>query len=257
MSSTFDLEACRRLPLADAALRLLEYATDEDFLTTVFQRHRGRSYEGAITFPLFVRLVADALLGHRWPSAHQTFRHARAADALEATVQAVYGKLRRVPLGLSTGLFADAAARLRDVAPAVVAHPLPASVDAFRVLAFDGKKLTYVARRLKPLRGLRGHIYGGKLLVVQDLATRHAVAAEADGEAGDNPLVPPAVARVRAMPGQGPRVWVGDRAFCDFELLGLLSAGADHFVVRFNTACGFHVDDTEPARTGTDDEGRP
>ena len=259
MSSAFDLEAARRLPLADATFRLLNYAIDEDFLTGVFERHRGRSYESTITFPVLVHLITDALLGRRGPSAHQTFLHAQADETLEAAVQSMYRKLARVPLNLSLGLFADAATRLATVASSATANPLPASLAAFRVLGFDGKKIKYVAQRLKPLRGLKGDLYGGKLLVVQDLATQQAVAAQAvaDGEAADNPLVPEAVARVRAMPDNRPRLGVGDRAFCDFKLLGLLSADADHFLVRFNTACGFHSDDSVPKRTGKDDEKRP
>ena len=65
------------------------------------------------------------------------------------------------------------------------------------------------------------HGNGGKLLVVQDLATQQAIVAEAtaDGEAADNPLVAPAVARVRALPESRPRLWFGDAAFC--EALGL------------------------------------
>lgn len=259
MATAFDLEAARRLPLADACLRLLDFVTDDAFLDGVFRRHHGRSYERAISFPLFVRLIADALLGHRGASAHRTFQQARADEALPASVQALYAKLRRVPLQVSTGFFADAAARLRDVAPPVTANPLPASLAAFQALGFDGKKIKYVAKQLKVLRGLKGHVFGGKLLVVQDLATQQAVVAEAsaDGEAGDNPLVAPAVARVRARPDGRPRLWFGDAAFCDFKLLGLLSADGDHFVVRFNTSCGFHPDPTVPAGTGTDDEGRP
>jgi hypothetical protein len=258
MTTPFDLEAARRLPLADAALRLLDYATDDDFLAGVFERHRGRSYEKTITFPLLVHLLTEAVLGHRG-SAHQTFRQAQADRALDASVQAAYGKLARVPLGLSLGFFADATDRLRAVAAAAGTHPLPASLAGFRVLAFDGKKIKYVAQRLKPLRGLKGDVYGGKLLVVQDLATRQAVAAAAtaDGEAADNPLVPAAVARVRAGPDDRPRVWVGDRAFCDFKLLGRLAAGADQFVVRFNTSCGFHPDPAVPVGTGIDADGRP
>jgi hypothetical protein len=258
MSKTFDLEACRRLPLADAALRLLDYATDDDFLGGVFQRHRGASYESIISFPLFVHLLADAILGHRG-SAHQTFLNALQDDSLQASVQAMYGKLRRVPLGLSQGLFTETAARLRDVRSPAVTNPLPASLAAFWTLGFDGKKLKYVAKRLKPLRGLQGNVFGGKLLVVQDLATQQAVVAQAasDGEAADNPLVPAAVAQVRQLPDRRPRLWVGDRAFCDYKLLGLLADDADQFVVRFNTSCGFHLDTTLPMRTGTDDEKRP
>jgi hypothetical protein len=259
MSHAFDLEVCRRLPLADASLRLLDFVTEDEFLNDLFDRHRGRGYQRAVSFPLLVRLVADALVGHRGDSAHQTFRQAQADGALPASAQAVYGKLRRLPLEVSKAFFAEAAARLRDVAAAAVANPLPASLAAFRSLGFDGKKLKYVAKRLKALRGLKGHVFGGKLLVVQDLATQQAVVAEAtaDGEAGDNPLVPPAVERVRALADDRDRVWFGDAAFCDYPLLGLLSAGGDHFVVRFNSSCAFYPDPDVPARTGADDAGRP
>jgi hypothetical protein len=259
VTATFDLEVCRRLPLADAALRLLDFLTEDDFLQGVFDRHRGHAYQGVIAFPLFVRLVADALLGHRGPSAHQAFRAARAEQTLPATVQAMYGKLRRIPLRLSRGFFAEAAARLRQLDTPAAADPLPAALDGFWALGFDGKKLKYVAKRLKALRGLKGHVFDGKLLVVQDLRSRRAVAAEAvlDGEAGDNPLVPPALAQVRALPEPAPRLWLGDAAFCTFALLGLLSADGDAFVVRFNHSCGFHPDPDEPAGAGTDERGRP
>jgi hypothetical protein len=258
MHSQFTLEASQRLPLADAAFRLLDYILDHDFLNGVFARHRGRSYEGTISFPLFVHLITDSILGHQG-SAHQTFRHAQEDQSLAASIQAVYGKLRRVPIPLSTGLFTEAAARLQEVGSFVAAHPLPASVASFRALGFDGKKLKYVVKRLKPLRGLQGNIYGGKLLIVQDLATQQAIGAEAwpDGESGDTLLVPAAVDRVRTLPADRPRLWVGDRAFCDYKLLGLLSAGRDHFVVRYNTSCGFHPDETMPPRTGQDDVERP
>jgi hypothetical protein len=258
MSSQFDLEASRRLPLADAVLRLLDYVLEDEFLAGVFDQHRGRSYEGTISFPLFVHLIAHALLGHRG-SAHQTFRHAQEDASLDASIQAMYGKLRRVPISLSTGLFTAAAARLQAVGSGAPANPLPRSVAAFQVLGFDGKKLKYVAQRLKPLRGLKGNIYGGKLLTVQDLATQHAVGVEAvpDGEAGDTLLVPAVVDRVRALPTDRPRLWVGDRAFCDYKLLGRLAEGRDQFLVRYNTSCGFHPDETVPPRVGLDDVGRP
>jgi len=258
MSSAFDLEASRRLPLADAAFRLLDYLLEDDFLQGVFARHRGRSYEKTISFPLFVRLIADALLGHRG-SAHQTFLNAQDNESLQASIQAMYGKLRRIPLGLSTGFFTEAAARLQEVGSSVVAHPLPQTMASFWVLGFDGKKLKYVAHRLQPLRGLQGSIYGGKLLTVQDLATQQAIGVEAgpDGEAGDTRLVPAVVGRVRALPADRPRLWVGDRAFCDYKLLGLLAADEDQFLIRYNTSCGFHLDDAVPPREGSDDVGRP
>ncbi|MCY2992905.1 MAG: hypothetical protein NTY19_34240 [Planctomycetota bacterium] len=39
----FDKEVCRRLPLAEVALRILDYVCQEEFLEAVFVRHHGRS----------------------------------------------------------------------------------------------------------------------------------------------------------------------------------------------------------------------
>lgn len=257
MALAFEFEVCQRLPLADAALRLLDFVAADDFLDDVFARHRGRSYEDVIRFPAFVRLIADALVGHRG-SAHQTFLKAQQEGSLETTVEAAYGKLKRVPLGLSQAFFAEATARLEAVLP-TDPDPLPASLAAFRVLNFDGTKTKHLAKRLKPLRGLKGAVLGGKLLVVQDVGTGQALAFEAtaEGEAADNPLVPGAVARVRALADPRARLWVGDRAFCDYKTLPLLAEAGDHFLVRHNTKCPFVPDPDQPARTGTDAHGLP
>jgi hypothetical protein len=258
MSLAFELEVCRRLPLADAAFRLLDYTVEDEFLKGVFPCHCGRSYEKDITFPVFVHLITDALLGHRG-SAHQTFKVAQEQDVLDATVQAMYGKLERVPLSLSLGLFTEAVGRLRQLGTDRDDDPLPESLKSFWVLGFDGKKLKYVVKKLKPLRGLNGNIFGGKLLIVEDLRTQQAVGANAtaDGEAADNPLVPGVVERVRALPQDRPRLWVNDRAFCEFATLNLLNAEGDHFVTRYCANYHFHPDPKVPTRTGTDDEGRP
>jgi hypothetical protein len=252
-----DVEVSRRLPLADATLRLLDFATEDAFLADVFERHRGRCFERNLPFPLFVHLMADALIGHRG-TAHQAFRHAQEDGALETSVQAMYNRLATLPAEVSMGFFAEAAARLDAVVPCPAIDTLPVSLSGYRALAMDGKKLKYVAKRLKLLRGLKGNIFGGKLLAVQDMATGQAVVVEAalDGEAADNPLVPGAVARVRALPNSRPRLWVDDRGFCDFKTLHLLSEGDDDFLVRYHPKCKFHVDPAIPARTGIDDVGR-
>lgn len=135
---------------------------------------------------------------------------------------------------------------------------MPSSLADYQCLALDGKKLKYVLKRLKPLRGLKGNVLGGKLLVAQDMATGRAVAVEADkdGEAADNPLVPGTVAQVRALAHSRPHLWVGDRGFCDFKTLHLLSEGEDAFVIRHHKKCGFHPDPTIPESMGKDDVGR-
>ena len=211
--SDFSLEAAKRLPLADGCLRLLKVALAEDLLTDVYERYRGSSYTGKIAFPDFVHLLAAVVLGHE-DSPHQAFTKVRASNETAATIPAWYGKLARLPIPLSRGLFLEATARLAAVGTPA-AKPTPASLDRFQVLALDGKKLKYVTKRLKPSRKLKGTVYGSKLLVAQDVGTGLAVALEAavDGETADNPLVPGPVAQPRSSPGAGPRLWLADRAF--------------------------------------------
>jgi hypothetical protein len=252
----FDREACRRLPLAEACLRLLAFVTDADFLQGVFDRHHGRSYQRDISFPLFVHLIADALLEHHG-SGRQSFTRAREDGELGASVQAAYGKLARLPIGLSQGFLAESTRRLLGVFPAPAAQPPPPSLAGLAVCALDGKKLKYVAHRLKPLRRLKGQVLGGKLVVALDVGTGLAVAlaAHPDGEASDAPLVPAALAQARAAVA-GPRLWLADRQFCDLNQPGLLAAAGDHFLIRYNAKVRFHPDPARPAREGVDRRGR-
>jgi len=254
---TFEQEVCQRLPLADAVYQLLDFVTADAVLDKIFARHRGPSYQDVITFPLFVHLIAAALL-QRDASAHQSFQRAHQAGTLPASVVALYGKLKRVPLSLSQGLLAETTQRLRTVFPDV-GETLPASLQKFEVFAFDGKKLKFLAKRLKPVRAVRGLVLGGKLLVAQHLYTGLALAfeANADGEAADNPLVAGAITQVRALYAQGPRLWIGDRLFCDLNQMQQLSAEGDHFLLRYQAKVGFHPDPQRPPRTGHDHRGLP
>ena len=136
--SDFSFEVAKRLPLAEGCLQLLKFAL-ADVLDDVYDRYRGRSYTGKIGFPDFVRLLAGVVLGHD-DSPHQAFTAARAADPDAATLPAWYGNLGRLPIPLSQGLFATAAARLADVGTPAGTPP-PACLDGFQIVAVDGKKL--------------------------------------------------------------------------------------------------------------------
>jgi len=155
-------------------------------------------------------------------------------------------------------LLGEATNRLRQVFPNAT-EPLPASLDDLDVFAFDGKKIKFVAKRLKLLRVLRGQILGGKLLVVAHLVTGLAVAiqADADGEASDNSPVAGAVASVRRSTTGKPRLWVGDRLFCDLQQIPVLKADSDHFLLRYQSKTRFHRDEKRAIRTGVDSRGVP
>jgi hypothetical protein len=256
----FHTSALARVPLAEAALRLLDHALDTEGLTNLFDIHRGTAYDRKLVFPDFVRLIADSLLGHRGASAHRTFQTLRDDDEAAASVQAAYKKLARIPTAVALALFDHAAARLDRLA--IRSQPLrdtPTSLAGFRLLAFDGKTIKFVARKLKPLRRLGGRFSGGKLLVAVDVATGRAAGVEAnpDGEASDVPLVIPLIQRIRAASvDPRPRVWIGDRLYCSAAPLAAAAADGDAFIVRHHSLFRFQADTDGTTRTGTDDEGR-
>jgi hypothetical protein len=253
----FEQEVCRRLPLAEASLRLLDYVLRDDFLDQVYERHRGACYEKIITFPLLVQLIADALLQPE-SSGHQSFTRAKEDGILKASTVAAYGKLSRIPLSLSRGLLAEATPRLIELLPSPATRSaLPPSLQGFVALALDGKKIKYVAKRLKALRKVQGHVLGGKLVVAQELSSGLALGfnADLDGEAGDAALVPAVLDQVRAE-RPGPRLWIADGGFCDLIQPRQFARDGDHYVLRYNAKVSFTADPCRPAQSGQDAQGR-
>ena len=253
---SFDADVCRRLPLADATLHLLNFVADSDFLAALFQQHRGRCYQRKIAFAPLVHLLADALV-QNGQSANRTFQQAHDTGVLNASVRAAYNKLACLPPPLSAALLTDATARLRHLLPTAPTEAVPDSLAAFTPLAFDAKKIKYVARRLKATRVVRGSVIGGKILVAEDIKSGLAVAMEAhpDGEASDLILVAGLLARTRPVI-DGPRLWIADALFCDLTNLPTLAAEGDHFVVRYCGKVTFHPDPKRPAKTGTNRLGQ-
>jgi IS4 transposase len=253
----FAKEVAIRLPLGEAVLRLFDFVCQEELLNRVFQEHRGRSYEDEIKFPLFVQLIADALLKHDG-SGRKSFQRAEINGDLTTTIRAPYGKLARVPLSLSIGFLSEATSALNQIYPqSIASQDLPACLEDLEVIYYDGKKIKHVAKRLKALQKVRGHILGGKLVVAQSLSTGMALAMGAceDGETGDPPLVPDVLGEVRRVV-PGPRLHVGDRGFCDLNQANLfVEQTGDHFLVRWNRRLHFHRDKSRKTIRGTDRRG--
>jgi DDE family transposase len=255
--ASFAHEALERLPLAQSVLLLWQQVADPSFLQDLYARRRGRGYEKALSFPCLVQLIADALLQHDG-SARASFERAQEHDALPVTIPAAYGKLRRLPIAVSTAFLAEGTARLQDLLPVRPTTALPGSVQSFTVTVLDGKTIKHVAKRLKLLRGVRAGVLGGKTLVALELNSGLAVAmaAHPDGESNELRLVPDVVAQVRQR-RPGPRLWVGDRQFCDLKQIGRFSAAGDHFLVRYHPKLHFHPDLQRDVKHGRDMGGRP
>src|SRR5215211_4334194 len=135
-----------RMPLAEAVLLLWRWLTDDSFLEDLFARHRQRSYDKVISFPLMLQLICDALLQHGG-SGRRSFERAIETGALATSLRAAYGKLGRMPISLSMGLLAECSDRLRPLYPPPACTPLPQSVQHFQVVVYDGKAIKRVAKR--------------------------------------------------------------------------------------------------------------
>jgi len=253
----FDTMAWRRVPLAEAVLTLWRFATDPERLEDLFERLRQRCYTKVLEFHALVQLMHDALLVYRG-SGRQTFEHAREADQLRVSIQAAFGKLRRVPLGLSQGFLAECTDRLRQAFPKTALKTAPQSLQEFRVIVFDGKAIKHVAKRLKPLRGRSGGVLGGRALVAMDFQSGLAVAmrADRDGDANDVKFVPELLPEVRRR-FAGPRLWMADRQFADLVQTAHFAQESDHFLVRYNRKLHFHADSSRKPREGRDASERP
>jgi hypothetical protein len=257
----FDREVLSRLPLAEAVLSLWQFVCDDDALDDLYDRHRGRTYQRKITFPLIAQLVRDALLEPDG-SGHKSFRHAQRDGTLQAALSSTYDKLGHLPPAVSEAFLARGADRLRQLFPeadvAALDDPVPASVQGFAVVVLDGKVVKRVPRRLQPARRRKGGLLGGKGLLALHLRSglALALATDPDGEANDAKLVPALLPAVRGRVG-GPRLWLADRQFCDLvQAAAFTAAQGDHFLVRYHKKVHFHPDPARPARRGQDGQGR-
>jgi len=255
--SGFARAALDRLPLAQSVLLLWQQIADPAVLQNLFAKHRGRAYDKVLGFPAFVHLIADALLQHDG-SARASFEHALEHNALPISIPAAYGKLRRLPIAVSVAFLTEGTARLHELLPVQPTAAIPRSVREFTVTILDGKTIKHVAKRLKLLRGVRRGVLGGKTLVALEANSGLAVAmaAHPDGESNELRLVPDVVSQLQQRQS-GPRLWVGDRLFCDLVQIGRFSRGKDHFVLRYSAKVHFHPDAEHAVQHGTDAGGRP
>jgi hypothetical protein len=208
------------------------------------------------SFANIVHLIKDALLRNE-SRAQPTLLDHELSEHCPATEQAFYGKLRRMPVPLSEAFLLQATARLRPWLPKSPAVELPQSLNAFRVLVFDGKTFKKAAKRLKPVRGRAGRALGGRALVALELSTGLLVgmAADPDAHVNEAKLVPRLLPMLREhVPGT--HLYVADRGFGDLAQFKRCTDAGHHCVLRLHKKSVFTPDSTQPARTGVDGRGR-
>ena len=131
-------------------------------LNALYERYRERSYERVLSFPTLVPLIADAIVQHGG-SGRRSFERAGEVGERTASIQAAYGKLRRLPIPLRMAFLAIGADRLRTVFPDLGVESLPSSLGDVQGVVLDGQALKRVAQRLQPLRGSAAECWGAGL----------------------------------------------------------------------------------------------
>jgi hypothetical protein len=251
----FSKELMRRSPLAAAVLETCDFLFDDQWLTEVYDAHRGKCYTDKLTFGRFLALTRDALLRHKG-SAHQLFIELEADQSHPIDESNFYRKLSRTPAALSRALLRDSAARLSSLMPAMKAALLPGCFDGFEVFAADGKTIRQVAMRLKPTRGYSAKMLGGKALIALNLRSGLAIAMSdtLDGMSNEVPLAPALIEQLHQATAT-PMLTLWDRQFDDFTTFThLRKREGDAFVARVRKGgLNFTV---ESRAQCVDDQGR-
>lgn len=260
----FDAQLLARLPLAQGMIELFDHVLDDALCGDVFDAHRGRCYEDALTFATLVRVIRDALVLHGG-SANRAIGDAVDAGRLGAAPSGVYRKLGNLPPALSQALLRRGTARLAPLAADGAARVLAACFDGLDVIVIDGKQLKKAAKRLLSTRAYSsGSLLGAKLLVALSLRSGLAVAANAseDGERNDVPLVGGLLEQMQmlraaaAAAAARPFLFVADRQFADLNLPELFTRGGDHFLLRCQKSLTFEPDPSRAEQCGVDEAGR-
>lgn len=253
----FSVEAIRRVPVAEGVLATLAVLFSEERMAALYERNRGASYEGDLSFHSVVELMYSAVIEHKAVGS-EAFKAARAAEKLGVSDQAAYGKIRRIRQSLSNALVCESMQPLMEMFPDSVKTRVPLCFNKYNVFGIDGKKLKDVTKRLKETRGVAGKLLGGKALVALSIHEQLVVAMSSslDGEANDGPLVPELLEKIHAWSPQ-LNIILADSQFCDLTTpRRILSYGSD-FVMRYHPKVHFHVDPDVAACTGKDNWGRP
>jgi hypothetical protein len=246
-----------RMPLAEATLEVWRYVFDERHLADLWEQHRGRCYENVISFTTMTHLVADALLQHGG-SGRRSFEKNIESGQLEASPQAAFGKLGRLPVDVSMALLRDGTSALREIFPRYALRELSSSLRGYEAVVIDGKTIKNVAKRLKPLRGVGGGMLGGKAVVALEWSSGLALAMQAhgDGDASEKRFVKDVVAQTDQTISK-PRLFVADRAYCDLvQTVHFTQRMGDQFLVRHHSGTKFSRDSNCAEQKGTDKEGR-
>jgi hypothetical protein len=216
---------CKVSPLPVMARIAIEHATSDEFLDGIFAKHAERQVSSELLFSSVVNLMTLVACRIR-PSISAAYQ--KNAQEIGVSLQAVYGKLRKIEPQVTRALVRETAARLADVATRLNADLEP-PFPGYENRILDGAHLAATEHRLSELRKIAAGPLPGLGLCVLDPARQMIVdfVPCEDGHAQERSLLTAIIDDLQ--PGQA---WIADRNFCTAVLLWEIHGNQSFFVVR-------------------------
>src|SRR4051812_4632544 len=212
-------------PLSVMARGVMENALGPKLVDELFEHVADKQYTKRLLFSSIVDLMSLVVCRIR-PAIHSAYQ--AQAETLDATIQAVYGKLDRTEPALSAALVHTTAARLGPVLDAMNGARAPWLPD-YHIKILDGNHPAGTEHRIKELRTIGAGALPGQALVVLDprlMLVTDVVLCE-DGHAQERSLLGQVLGLVRAQD-----LWIEDRNFCTTNFLFGIAGRRASFVVR-------------------------
>ena len=216
---------CKVSPLPVMARIAIEHATSDEFLDGIFAENAERQVSSELLFSTVVKLMTLVACRVR-PSINAAYQ--KNAQDIGVSLQAVYGKLRKIEPQVTRALVRETAARLAGVATRLNADLEP-PFPGYENRILDGAHLAATEHRLGELRKIASGPLPGFGLCVLDPARQMIVdfVPCEDGHAQERSLLTAIIDDLQ--PGQ---VWIADRNFCTAVLLWEIYVNRSFFVVR-------------------------
>jgi len=212
-------------PIGVMARAILERFFEPEHLNALFRETAVVQYQRDLLFSSVVDLMQGVVLGH---DASVFAAYTKRQKTFPVTDQALYDKLKRMELGVSTALVRDSAQRAAEAIDELEARH-PAWLPGYRVRVLDGNAPSATEHRLKPLRQTWAAPLPGKALVVLD--PELGVACDAfltpDGHDQERSLLDEVLQTVRERD-----VWIADRNFCTRKFLFEIAKKLAFYVIR-------------------------
>jgi hypothetical protein len=160
------VQHCEAVPLGVMVRGTMEWLLDEPMVEKLFQQNAPDQYTRELTVSTLVKLFIQVSTGARG-SVHAAYKADQATDVptIEATYQALYGKLGRLQPAVSEAVVrysAERCSQLLAFNPPSRNEPL----RGYRMRVLDGNVLTGTEHRLTALRRWLNACLPGKSLVV-------------------------------------------------------------------------------------------